>query len=193
MTCRLGIDVGGTFTDLLLFDETSGALHLLKTPSTPHDQSVGILTGIQKLIEQAKVAASDIKAVLHGTTVSTNIVLEEKGAKVGLLVTENFEQVLHMARSQTPGPLAGWMIMIKPDPLADLELTRGIAERLNARGEIVKPLDEGQARKQIVHGSGINAHTLDYVIRCIYRKLHVNCATAAVSVAMSEGIVVKKK
>ena len=149
MSCRLGIDVGGTFTDLLLFDEATGALHLLKTPSTPQDQSIGILTGIQRLIELARIPASDIKTVLHGTTVSTNIVLEEKGAKVGLLVTENFEQVLHMARSQTPGPLAGWMIMIKPDPLADLELTRGVSERLNARGEVLKPLDEVQARKQI--------------------------------------------
>lgn len=149
MSCRLGIDVGGTFTDLLLFDEKSGALHLLKTPSTPEDQSVGILTGVQRLIEQTGVAAAEIQTVLHGTTVSTNIVLEEKGARVGLLVTENFEQVLHMARSQTPGPLAGWMIMIKPDPLADLELTRGISERVNARGEVLKPLDEGQARKQI--------------------------------------------
>ncbi len=124
MTSRMGIDVGGTFTDLLLFDDNTGALHLLKTPSTPHDQSIGILTGVERLIAQSGIAAADIKTVLHGTTVSTNIVLEEKGAKVGPLVTENFEQVLHMARSQTPGPLAGWIIMIKPDPLADLELTR---------------------------------------------------------------------
>jgi N-methylhydantoinase A len=149
MSCRLGIDVGGTFTDFLLFDESSGAIHLLKTPSTPQDQSLGILTGIQRLIEQSGIAAADIKTVLHGTTVSTNIVLEEKGARVGLLVTENFEQVLHLARSQTPGPLAGWMIMIKPDPLADLELTRGVAERVTARGEVLKPLDEGLARQQI--------------------------------------------
>ena len=104
MSSRLGIDVGGTFTDLLLFDERSGAMRLLKTPSTPSDQSVGILNGIQQLIEETGVAASDIATLLHGTTVSTNIVLEEKGAKVGLLVTENFEQVLHLARSQTPGP-----------------------------------------------------------------------------------------
>ena len=80
---------------------------------------------------------------------STNIVLEAKGAKVGLLVTENFEQVLHLARSQTPGPLAGWIIMQKPDPLADLELTRGIRERINARGEVVTPIDEGSARRAV--------------------------------------------
>ena len=149
MSSRLGIDVGGTFTDLLLFDESSGAMRLLKTPSTPSDQSVGILEGIQQLVAETGITASSVAALLHGTTVSTNIVLEAKGAKVGLLVTENFEQVLHLARSQTPGPLAGWIIMQKPDPLADLELTRGIRERINARGEVVTPLDEGSARRAV--------------------------------------------
>ncbi|MCH7478095.1 MAG: hypothetical protein IIA14_08335 [SAR324 cluster bacterium] len=148
MTSRLGIDVGGTFTDLLLFNDETRELHLLKTPSTPHDQSEGILTGIERIIQQSGIPASEIASLLHGTTVSTNIVLEQKGAKVGLLVTQNFEQVLHLARSQTPGPLAGWMIMIKPDPLADLEVTHGIVERINARGEILKPLDEEHARPE---------------------------------------------
>ncbi len=149
MACRLGIDVGGTFTDLLLFDGGTGEIHLLKTPSTPQDQSVGILTGVRDLISQTKVRPADIQGLLHGTTVSTNIVLEEKGAKVGLLVTENFEQILHLARSQTPGPLAGWIVMQKPDPLADLELTRGVKERTNARGDIVTPMDEAHARTLI--------------------------------------------
>ena len=149
MACRLGIDVGGTFTDLLLFNGGTGEIHLLKTPSTPQDQSVGILTGVRDLISQTKVRPADIQGLLHGTTVSTNIVLEEKGAKVGLLVTENFEQILHLARSQTPGPLAGWIVMQKPDPLADLELTRGVKERTNARGDIVTPMDEAHARTLI--------------------------------------------
>ena len=149
MAGRLGIDVGGTFTDLLLFEEDSGAIHLLKTPSTPEDPSIGILAGIQRIVTEAGGSPSDIQAILHGTTVSTNIILEENGARVGLLVTENFEQVLHLARSQTPGPLAGWITMIKPDPLADLELTRGVPERVNARGEILRPLDEARAREAI--------------------------------------------
>jgi N-methylhydantoinase A len=146
MSSRLGIDVGGTFTDLLLFNETTGEINLLKTPSTPEDQSIGIHTGIQGIVNETGAAPSNIDTVLHGTTVSTNIVLEEKGAKVGLLVTKNFEQVLHLARSQTPGPLAGWIIMEKPDPLADLEMTRGVAERVSARGDILTPLDENAAR-----------------------------------------------
>ncbi|MGI9452572.1 MAG: hydantoinase/oxoprolinase family protein [Geminicoccaceae bacterium] len=149
MSCRLGIDVGGTFTDLLLFDDSSGAFHLLKTPSTPADQSIGILTGVEQLIAETGTTPSSILGLLHGTTVSTNIVLEEKGAKVGLLVSENFEQVLHLARSQTPGPLAGWIIMEKPDPLADLALTRGIEERIDARGQVIKPLNEATARQTI--------------------------------------------
>ena len=149
MSSRLGVDVGGTFTDLLLFNEQNSELRLLKTPSTPQDQSIGIMNGISQLIAETGIAASEINALLHGTTVSTNIVLEEKGAKVGLLVTKDFEQVLHLARSQTPGPLAGWMIMEKPDPLADLELTRGIPERISARGEVLTPLDEAAARAAV--------------------------------------------
>ena len=149
MAGRLGIDVGGTFTDLLLFNDDSGEIHFLKTPSTPEDQSIGILTGIEKIVAESGMAPADIRSILHGTTVSTNIVLEEKGAKVGLLVTENFEQVLHLARSQTPGPLAGWITMIKPEPLADLALTRGVPERISARGEVMKPLDEDDARASI--------------------------------------------
>jgi N-methylhydantoinase A len=149
MSSRLGVDVGGTFTDLLLFNEQNGELRLLKTPSTPQDQSIGIMNGISQLIAETGISPSEITALLHGTTVSTNIVLEEKGAKVGLLVTKDFEQVLHLARSQTPGPLAGWMIMEKPDPLADLEQTRGIPERLNAHGEVLTPLDEVAARRAV--------------------------------------------
>ena len=149
MSARLGIDVGGTFTDLLLLDEDNGEIRLLKTPSTPEDQSIGIIDGTTALLDRANVRPGDIRTVLHGTTVSTNIVLEEKGARVGLLVTENFEQVLHLARSQTPGPLAGWMIMQKPDPLADLEHTRGVPERIDARGRVLQPLDESRAREAI--------------------------------------------
>ncbi|HJM93968.1 MAG: hydantoinase/oxoprolinase family protein [Alphaproteobacteria bacterium] len=149
MSSRLGVDVGGTFTDLLLFNEQNSELRLLKTPSTPQDQSIGIMNGISQLIADTGIAAPEINALLHGTTISTNTVLEEKGAKVGLLVTKDFEQVLHLARSQTPGPLAGWMIMEKPDPLADLELTRGIPERISAHGDVLTPLDEAAAREAV--------------------------------------------
>lgn len=162
MASRLGIDVGGTFTDLLLFDDETGRLFLHKTPSTPEDQSIGILAGVRGVLERAGEPAANVSSLLHGTTVSTNVVLEEKGAKVGLLVTADFEQILHLARSQTPGPLAGWMIMRKPDPLADLEHTRGVPERMSARGEVVKPLDEARAREALgeLVDAGVEAVTI---------------------------------
>ena len=149
MPIRLGIDVGGTFTDLFLLNEGQETVHLVKTPSTPNNHIVGILKGFQELLTEAGITAGDIDSIVHGTSLPTNVVLEGKGGRVGLLVTENFEQVLHLARSQTPGPFNGWMAMQKPDLPCDLELTRGIPERINARGEVIQPMDESRARELI--------------------------------------------
>src|SRR5689334_199561 len=106
MAYRLAVDVGGTFTDLLLFNEIAGDLTLAKTPSTPADPSSGVLIGIQKVAQAAGIDTNEISIILHGTTVATNAVLEGKGGRVGLITTRGFEQVLHVARGQTPGPLA---------------------------------------------------------------------------------------
>lgn len=162
MSYRLGIDVGGTFTDLLLFNEKSGEMTLTKVSSTPQDQSIGVIQGIEKISRQAGIDPNEIKLILHGTTVATNAVLEGKGARVGLITTRGFEQILHVARSQTPGPLAGWIIMIKPDPMAPLEYTRGIGARTSAKGVEQVPLDEGEVRGQIkdLHDAGIEALTV---------------------------------
>ena len=102
---RLGVDVGGTFTDLLLYDEATGAVHLAKVPSTPADQSEGVLHGIDEVCRIAGRSPADVATVLHGTTVATNTVLTGTGARVGLLVTQGFRYLLHLARSWTPGPL----------------------------------------------------------------------------------------
>ena len=162
MSYRLGIDVGGTFTDLLLFNEQSGAIHLTKVSSTPQDQSVGVIQGIEKISKQAGIEPNEIKLILHGTTVATNAVLEGKGAQVGLITTRGFEQILHVARSQTPGPLAGWIIMIKPDPLAPLEYTRGVSARSSAKGVEQTPLDEAEVRRNIaeLREAGVEALTV---------------------------------
>lgn len=159
---RLGVDVGGTFTDLLLQDDTSNTTYRAKTPSTPQDQSIGVAEGVKLICGKAGIAPSDISLVLHGTTVATNAVLEGKGARVGLLVTEGFEHTLHLAKSWTPGPLFGWIVMEKPDPLASLEDTRGIPERMDARGNVVRELDEAEAIALIddLCGSGIEALTI---------------------------------
>lgn len=145
MPFRVGIDVGGTFTDLLLLNESDGSTSLFKIPSTPHDPAEGVLNGLRTLLRESGIPPTDVGRVMHSTTVATNAVLEGRGAKVGLLCTEGFEQVLHLARGETPGPLAGWVTMIKPDPLAAVENTRGVRERIDARGEIVLELDVSQA------------------------------------------------
>lgn len=159
---RLGVDVGGTFTDLLLHDEKTRRTFQAKTPSTPEDQSIGVAEGVRLICEKAGISPSDIDLILHGTTVATNAVLEGKGARVGLLVTEGFEYTLHLAKAWTPGPLFGWINMDKPDPLASLADTRGIPERMNARGEVVRELDLEKATALIddLCSSGIEALTI---------------------------------
>ena len=144
MAHRLGVDVGGTFTDLLLVDDETAELFRVKTPSTPADPSEGVLVGIRRICVESRVEPGDLDYVMHGTTVATNAMLEAKGARVGLLTTQGFGQILHLARSQTPGPLAGWIIMVKPDPPAALEDTREAKERMNAQGEPVEAVDREQ-------------------------------------------------
>jgi len=156
---RLGVDVGGTFTDFLLIDEESGRTILHKTPSVPGDPARGVLAGLRQLLEPSGIAAAQLSQVMHGTTVATNAVLEGRGARVGLLCTEGFEQVLHLARGETPGPLAGWVTMIKPEPLAAIEFTRGVRERMSAQGEVVLELDLDSALAAVdeLIGAGIES------------------------------------
>ena len=108
MSYRLGVDVGGTFTDFLLINESDGSTHTAKVPSTPEDSSIGVLNGVARICDQSGVNPKDIKLVMHGTTVATNAVLTGNGAKVGLLTTQGYESVLQVARSFCPWRL-GWM------------------------------------------------------------------------------------
>src|ERR1700730_914539 len=159
---RIGIDVGGTFTDLLLHDSDSGDVWIAKTPSTPHNQSVGVLAGIRAIGTMAGVESAGLDAILHGTTVATNAVLEERGARVGLLVTEGFRSMLHLAEAWTPGPLFGWMIYEKPEPIVDYEDIREVAGRVGADGGVVRELDLEGARRAIValREAGVEALTV---------------------------------
>lgn len=165
MAYRLGVDVGGTFTDLLLVHDETGTLHRVKTPSTPADPSQGVMVGVRRICDESGVAPGDLAYVMHGTTVATNAVLEEKGARVGLITTRGFKQILHLARSQTPGPLAGYIIMIKPEPPAALEDTREAHERVSARGEVVEPLDTAAMRETVrdLVESGVESLTVSLI------------------------------
>jgi N-methylhydantoinase A len=159
MAYRLGVDVGGTFTDILLIDESSGRTWRAKTASTPADQSVGVLRGIEKVCHEAGITLAEVDNILHGTTVATNAILEGKGARVGLVTTQGFRQVLQIARSYVPGGLAGWIIWPKPEPLAPLELTVEAIERLASDGTVVTALDEEAMLAQLrrLRDKGIEA------------------------------------
>src|SRR6058998_3450372 len=173
MAYRLGVDVGGTFTDLFLVSGESGSTQFrVKTPSTPSDPSEGVLNGVARICDEAGIEVSELQNILHGTTVATNAVLESKGARVGLVTTLGFKQILHLARSQTPGPLAGWIIMIKPDPPASLADTREVVERMDARGNTVVPVDERQAEDMIrdLVESGVETLTIAFVNSYISSK-----------------------
>ncbi|WP_299057366.1 hydantoinase/oxoprolinase family protein [uncultured Nocardioides sp.] len=165
MAIRLGVDVGGTFTDILLVDEETGETHRAKTSSTPEDQSVGVLRGIERVCEAAGVTMAEISEVLHGTTVATNAILEGKGARVGLVTTQGFRQVLQIARSYVPGGLAGWIIWPKPEPLAALEDTVEVPERVASDGSVVTALDEDAVRTQLrrLHRRGVEALSVSLI------------------------------
>jgi len=165
MSYRLGVDVGGTFTDLLLVNEKSGDLHTAKVPSTPEDSSIGVFNGITKVCSIAAIDPSDITSVMHGTTVATNTILTGTGAKVGLITTKGYRQVLQIARSFVPGGLGGWVIYNKSDPLAPLALTIEADERMSAKGEVLSKLKRGQLAKDIKELSkkGVEAITVSLI------------------------------
>ena len=162
MTYRLGVDVGGTFTDLLLFDDETGATNRAKVHSTPADPSQAVLSGTASICSQAGIKPAEIDSFLHGTTVATNAILQGKGARVGLIVTEGYRQVLQVARSFVPGGLAAWIIWPKPEPLASLEDTVEVSGRMTAQGDEYRPVDKEQVRKALapLKDSGIEAITI---------------------------------
>src|SRR6266851_391094 len=146
---RLGVDVGGTFTDVVLLDVASGRQYRAKTPSSPRDPSAGVITGVRNACAQAGIQPAALDVVVHGTTVATNALLEGRGARVGLVTTQGFRHVLHVARSRTPGPLAGWITMPVPQPPAALEHTIEARGRMDARGTVIAELDEPDLRVQL--------------------------------------------
>ena len=140
---RLGVDVGGTFTDLLLVREDTGETWRAKVPSTPEDQSLAVIQGKDQIMTNIPNGADvTLNVVNHGTTVATNAILEQKGAKVALVVTEGYRDILQTRRSQVPGGLASWIIWPKPEPLAPLELTVEAPGRLATDGTEVREFDE---------------------------------------------------
>ena len=166
MSYRLGVDVGGTFTDLLLINEESGKTFTAKVPSTPEDSSIGVLNGVTRICDESTVDPKQVRRVMHGTTVATNAVLTGRGAKVGLVTTRGYKHTLQVARSFCPGGLGGWVSYMKKPLLAPLELTIEADERIAADGSVVSGLDKAtlQADLQVLKDTGqVEALTICFI------------------------------
>ena len=147
---RIGIDTGGTFTDVVAIDAASGEIFTTKTPSTPHDPSIGVLEGIRKIVRiviaasagEAAASRPAVAAVSHGTTVATNALLQERFPGLGLVTTEGFRHLLEIARQAVPRGYGNSYFWVKPDRIVPLHLVREVPERLDFRGEVLRAFDE---------------------------------------------------
>ena len=138
-----GVDVGGTFTDLIAIDTHSGAVRLAKVPTTPENQAFGVLAAI----EAAGLDLAELALIVHGTTTTTNALLERKLAKTGLVTTKGFREILELGRRTRPNAygLTGWF-----EPLVPRELRLEVAERVDADGNVLTPLDEDAVRRTVL-------------------------------------------
>ncbi len=149
MTVQIGVDTGGTHTDIVLLDRADGSFHTLKVPTTPEDLSIGILSGVTRILSEAGKNAPDRDVAFHyGTTLVTNIIVEEQDLPIGLLTTEGFRDVLAIGRAVRKPNI--YDIHWRPQrPLVPRALRRGVTERIDYKGRVVTPLDEASARKQM--------------------------------------------
>lgn len=145
MAYKIGIDTGGTFTDVVLFDEATKDISMTKVPSTPQNPADGILNGIRKITARKDIEPSALHLLIHGTTVATNAILENKGAKTALLVTEGFRDVLGIMRQDRP--LMYDFFAQRPQPLMPRHLRFEVRERMLYDGSVHTPLDEEQVKE----------------------------------------------
>lgn len=162
---RVGVDVGGTFTDIVLertratSEDQQIVVH--KVPSTPHDQSLGVVKGVVEICQMAGIAPSDIDMVFHGTTVATNMVIERKGAEVGMLTTKGFRDILHMARHKRPHNFSlQFDVPWQSRPLVKRRNRLPVTERImppDGRIEVPLDLDEVKAAAELFAKRGLDA------------------------------------
>src|SRR5712672_3398521 len=154
---RVTVDTGGTFSDFAYLAEATGAVSISKVPSTPDDPSRAILAGVEMLLAKG-VAAADISYFCHGTTVGTNALLEGKGVKTGLLVTEGFRGIYPVGEQARPYGAALFDVMFdKPAVLVPQSLTGEVRERIDFRGNVLRALDETALRETV---SDLKAHNI---------------------------------
>jgi len=187
---QIGVDIGGTFTDIVALDG-EGRVALAKVPSTPKDLLDGIGAAVGKVLALAGAPPGDVERFIHGTTVATNAVLEKKGAVTAILTTEGFEDVLEMGRQKRSRMYDLEMDPETPSFLAPGRRRVGIRERLDARGATLVPLDEGQVRAavQTLRSQGVQAIAVCYLFSFVNpaheRRTRELCAEIAPEISVS--------
>ncbi len=142
---RIGVDTGGTFTDIVAVDTRTGDVRTTKTPSTPSNPADGFLTGIHKILDLIDAAPGDLESIAHGTTVATNQLLEGKVGDLGFITTEGFEFVLEIARQSVPDGYGNSYFWVKPDRIVPVDRVKTVRGRLDYTGAEVTPFDRESA------------------------------------------------
>ena len=143
---RIGIDTGGTFTDIVCVDDKSGAMRVTKVSSTPSNPAVALVRGVHAILGQWGADVDDLAVLAHGTTVATNALLQGEIAGLGLIVTDGFRHILEIARQAVPEGYGNSYFWVKPERLVPLDLVREVGGRLDFRGEELRPLAEADVR-----------------------------------------------
>jgi N-methylhydantoinase A/oxoprolinase/acetone carboxylase beta subunit len=145
---RIGVDVGGTFTDLIYVDDEAGTVLVHKLPTTPDDPSRGTVQGLKELTAEAGESPGALDQVFHGTTIATNIVIEHNGARVGMITTEGYRDILHIARHKKPLNFSNYQdLPWQRHPIVRRRYRLTVPERVTRDGEVLVPLDEDRARE----------------------------------------------
>jgi len=156
---RVGVDIGGTFTDFCAFDEATNRLHTLKVLSTPDEPGSEVMTGIAELTDRYGIEPSEITYFTHGTTVGVNTVIQRSGIRLALFTTENFGDVLEVARLKMPDPYS--LLSKRPDPLVTKDLVFGVRERMRADGTEDRPVDKASVLEAL---SGARARGAEGIV-----------------------------
>ncbi len=160
---RVGIDIGGTFTDFVLVDERTGAMHFAKQLTTPRDPSVAVLAGVRDLLAAQGVPISEVASIVHGTTLATNAVIERRGAVTGLLTTRGLGDTLDLARERRYDLFD--LRLTFPAPLIPRPLRREVGERIRYDGEVLQSLDLAEVERAV--GDLVGAHGIESLAVCL--------------------------
>ena len=143
---RIGIDTGGTFTDIVSVDSGSGAMQVTKVASTPANPAIGLVRGVRAILAESGDAPDDVAGLAHGTTVATNALLQGQISALGLIVTAGFRHIIEIARQSVPEGYGNSYFWVKPERIVPLHFVREVGGRLNFRGQELRPLDEESVR-----------------------------------------------